>query len=51
MGSRSQGRRFAWSVALRSLLAGCLAFAFLEVMAGTSYYATAAALAGSPTDG
>ncbi|HWT11728.1 MAG TPA: ATP-binding protein [Allosphingosinicella sp.] len=31
---------------MRSLLAGCLAFAFLQVLAGTQYYATAAALAG-----
>jgi len=46
MASRAQRRPFASSVALRSLLAGCLAFAFLEVLAGTHYYATAAALGG-----
>ena len=46
MGSRAQGRLFASSGALRALLAGCLAFAFLEVLTGTHYYATAAALGG-----
>jgi two-component system nitrogen regulation sensor histidine kinase NtrY len=45
MASSAPNRRFAPSVALRSLLAGCLAFAFLQVLAGTQYYATAAALA------
>jgi len=46
MASSAPARRFASSVALRSLLAGCLAFAFLQLLAGTHYYATAAALGG-----
>lgn len=46
MASRSPGRWLASSIALRSLLAGCLAFAFLHVLAGTSYYAAALALSG-----
>jgi two-component system nitrogen regulation sensor histidine kinase NtrY len=46
MASSGAGRRWASSVALRSLLAGCLAFAFLNVLAGTSYYAAALALLG-----
>ncbi len=46
MASEARARRFVSSVALRSLLAGCLAFAFLEVLTGTHYYATAAALGG-----
>jgi len=46
MASEAPARRFASSVAWRSLLAGCLAFAFLQVLTGTDYYATAAALGG-----
>jgi signal transduction histidine kinase len=46
MASEAPARRFVSSVAARSLVAGCLAFAFLEVLAGTHYYATAAALGG-----
>lgn len=46
MASEARGFRFVSSVASRSLLAGCLAFAFLEVLTGTHYYATAAALGG-----
>ncbi|HEX8365972.1 MAG TPA: ATP-binding protein [Allosphingosinicella sp.] len=46
MASRAQRRPLASSAALRALVAGGLAFAFLQVLAGTSYYATAAALGG-----
>lgn len=46
MASSAPGRGFASSVALRSILAGCLAFAVLELVTGTHYYATATALAG-----
>lgn len=46
MASSAPGRGFASSVALRSILAGCLAFAVLELVTGTYYYATATALAG-----
>ena len=46
MASSAPGRGFASSVALRSILAGCLSFAVLELVTGTLYYATAVALAG-----
>jgi C4-dicarboxylate-specific signal transduction histidine kinase len=44
MASRAPAPHFARWVALKSLLAGCLAFAFLQLLTGTHYYATAAAL-------
>ncbi|HEX8526080.1 sensor histidine kinase [Allosphingosinicella sp.] len=44
MASRAPARRFATLVALRAILVGCLAFAFLQLLAGTQYYASAAAL-------
>lgn len=37
MASSAPARRFAASVALRSLIAGCLAFAVLELVTGTQY--------------
>jgi signal transduction histidine kinase len=46
MASRAPAPHFASSVAVRSLVAGCLAFAFLQLVAGTQFYATAAAVGG-----